>query len=322
MQNMRSTSGAIIASAIALSASAPAFSQYPAKSIRLIVPFAAGSANDIVARIVAAPMSDALGRQVVVDNRPGAAGNLGAEIAAKSPPDGYTLLLANISHAISMTLYDKLGYDLLKDFTPVSLLASGSFLLALHPSVPARSVKDLIAVARARPEQLNVGVSGAGIILAAELFKSMAGVRMTSVNYKSSPQTVTGLISGEVSLGFPATSVALPHVKAGRLRGLAVTSSQRAPIAPDIPSVSEAGLRGYEATPWYGLMVHVGTAAEIITRLHAEAAQALNRADVKEHFGVTDMAPMGSTPDRFGSYIRNEIAKWGKVIKTASLRPE
>jgi tripartite-type tricarboxylate transporter receptor subunit TctC len=275
-----------------------------------------------VARIVSSPLSEALGRQVVVDNRPGAAGNLGAEIAAKSPADGYTAMIGNISHAISMTLYDKPGYDLIKDFAPVSLLAAGSFMLAVHPSVPARSVKELIAFAKSRPGQLNVGVSGAGIILSAELFNSMASVKMMSVNYKGTPQTITALVAGEVSVGFPATSVALPHVKAGRVRGLAVTSAQRAPVAPDIATVAEAGLPGYEATPWYGLMVPSATPGEIVARLHADTAQAINRPDVKERFGATDMAPMSSTPERFGAYIRSEITKWGKVIKAANLRPE
>jgi tripartite-type tricarboxylate transporter receptor subunit TctC len=313
----------VVVLAASLATPAPAQAQqYPTKTIRFIVPFQAGSANDIVARIVATPMSEALGRQVVIDNRPGAAGNLGAEIAAKSPPDGYTLLLGNISHAISVTLYDKVGYDFLKELAPVSLLAAGSFMVAVHPSVPARSVKELIAVAKSRPLQLNVGVSGAGIILAAELFNSMAGVKMTSVNYKGTPQTVTGLVSGEVSVGFPSTSVALPHARSGRLRGLAVTSAQRAPIAPDVPTVAEGGLRGYEAMPWYGLMVPAGTPREIISRLHAESVQALARPEVKERFGVTDIAPVGTTPEQFGSYIRSEVAKWGKVVKAANVRPE
>ena len=308
--------------AIALAAAAPGYAQYPTKAIRLVVPFPAGSANDVVARIVASPLSETLGRQVVIDNRPGAAGNLGAEIAAKSPPDGYTIMMGNISHAISMTLYDKLGYDLIRDFAPVSMLAAGSFMLAIHPSLPARSVKELIAFAKGRPGQLNVGVSGAGIILAAELFNSVAGIKMTSVNYKGTPQTVTALVGGEVSVGFPATSGALPHVRAGRLRGLAVTSAQRAPIAPAIATVAEAGLPGYEATPWYGLMFPSGTPGEIVSRLHAESVQALNRPDVKERFAATDIAPLGTTPDAFGVYIRSEIAKWGKVIKAAGVRPD
>src|SRR5262245_50544584 len=270
-----------LAAAALLAAGTPAWSQYPVKPVRLIVPFPPGSANDVVARFVAPPLSDALGRQVVIDNRPGAAGNLGADVAAKSPPDGYTLMLANIAQAISMSLYDKLPYDFVKDFAPITQLAAGSFMLAAHPSVPVKSVKELIAFARTRPGQLNVAVSGAGIILAAELFNSMARVKMTQISYKGSPQGATALVSGEVSVGFPSTSVALPHVKAARLLGLAVTSSQRSPIAPAVPTVAEAGLPGYEATPWYGLAVPAATPKEIIARLHAESVQALKRPDVK-----------------------------------------
>ena len=312
----------LLAAIAALAAATPAWPQYPAKPVRLIVPFPPGSANDVVARFVAPPLSDALGRQVVIDNRPGAAGNLGTDVAAKSPPDGYTVLMANIAQAISMTLYDKLPYDLVRDFAPVSLLAAGSFMLAVHPSVPAKSVKELIALTRARPGELNVAVSGAGIVLAAELFSSMARAKMTKVSYKGSPQSVTALVSGEVSVGFPATSVALPHVKGGRLIGLAVTSTQRATIAPGLPTMAEAGLPGYEATPWYGLAVPAGTPREIVARLHAESVQALRRPEVRERFAATDIAPLGTTPEEFGAYIAAEIAKWGKLIKTAGLRPE
>jgi tripartite-type tricarboxylate transporter receptor subunit TctC len=311
-----------LAAAGALAAGTPAWPQYPAKPVRLIVPFPPGSANDVVARFVSPPLSDALGRQVVIDNRPGAAGNLGAELAARSAPDGYTLMMANLAQAISMTLYDKLPYDLVRDFAPVSLLAAGSFMLAVHPSVPVRSVKELIVLTRARPGELNVAVSGAGIVLAAELFNSMARVRMTKVSYKGSPQSVTALVSGEVSVGFPATSVALPHVKGGRLTGLAVTSAQRSPIVPGMATVAEAGLPGYEATPWYGLAAPAGTPREIVTRLHAESVQALKRPEVMERFAATDIAPLGTTPEKFGAYIAAEIAKWGKLIKTAGLRPE
>ena len=303
-------------------AAAPAWPQYPVKPVRLIVPFPAGSANDVVARFVAPPLSDALGRQVVIDNRPGAAGNLGADVAAKSLPDGYTLMMAGIAHAISMTLYDKLPYDIVKDFAPVSLLAAGSFMLAVHPSLRVKSVKELIAFARARPGELNVAVSGAGIVLAAELFGSMARVKMTQVSYKGSPQGATALVSGEVSVGFPSTSVAMPHVKAARLIGLAVTSTQRSPVAPGIPTMAEGGLPGYEATPWYGLAVPAGTPKDIVSRLHAESAQALKRPDVKERFAGTDIAPLGTTPEEFGAYISAEVAKWGKLIRTAGLRPE
>jgi tripartite-type tricarboxylate transporter receptor subunit TctC len=301
---------------------APAHAQYPNKTIRLIVPFGAGSANDTVGRFVVPALSAALGRPVVIDNRPGAAGNLGAEIAAKSPPDGYTIMMGNISHAISVTLYDRPGYDLVKDFAPVSLLAAGSFLLTLHPSVPAKSVKELIAFAKARPGQLNVATSGSGIFLASGLFQSITGVSMTNVTYKSTPHSVTALVSGEVSVGFPATSAAMSQVRSAKLRGIAVTSERRSPMAPEIPTLAESGVPGYEASPWYGLLVPAGTPAAIVSRLHSESVKALRQPDVKERFGATDMEPIGSAPEQFGAYVRDEIAKWGKVVKATGLRPE
>jgi tripartite-type tricarboxylate transporter receptor subunit TctC len=299
-----------------------AHAQYPARPIRFIVPFAAGSANDIVARFVGTPLSDALGRPVTIDNRPGAGGNIGAEVAAKSPADGYTWLMGNISHAINMTLYDKPGYDLVKDFAPVSMLASGSFMLVAHPSLPVTSVKELVAFAKARPGEINVATSGGGIYLSSALFQDMSGIKMTNVTYRSTPFSLTALVSGEVSVGFPATSAAIPHVKSGKLRGLAVTSAQRSPLAADIPTLSETGLKGFEASSWYGLLVPAKTPADIISRLHAESVKVLGQPEVKERFGTTDLVPAGSTPGQFGAYMRSEIAKWGKLVKASNLRPE
>jgi tripartite-type tricarboxylate transporter receptor subunit TctC len=312
----------LIVFAAALAGNAPAHAQYPTRTIRFIVPFAAGSANDTVARIIGPALADGLGRPVVIDNRPGASGIIGAETAAKSPPDGYTLMMGNISHAINVTLYDKLAYDFARDFAPVSLLAAGSFMVVVHPSVPARSLKELIALAKARPGQLNVASSGAGIFLAGKLFESMAGIRLTFVTYKSSPQVMISLVGGEVSVAFPGTTTAVPHVRSAKLRGLAVSGAQRSPMAPDVPTAAEAGLPGYEASPWYGLMVPARTPPEIVSRLHAESVKALNRPDVKDRFGATDMVPVGSTPEQFGNYLNSEIAKWGKLVKASNLRPE
>jgi tripartite-type tricarboxylate transporter receptor subunit TctC len=316
------TGGGLIVLAVALVQSAPAHSQYPARPIRFIVPYAAGSAVDIVGRIIGTPLSEALGRPVVIDNRPGAAGNIGAELVAHSPPDGYTVMMTNLSHAISVTLYSKLGYDLVKDLAPVSWLASGSYLMTVNPSVPAKSVKELIALARARPGQLNVATTGAGIFLASQLFQGMTGVKMTNVTYRSTPFALTALVSGEVSVGYPSSSAAFPHVTSAKLRGLAVTSARRSPIMPDVPTIAEAGVPGYEASAWYGLMVPARTPPEIISRLHAESVKALNRPDVKERFGATDFEPIGSTPEQFGAHIRSEIEKWGKIVKASGLRPD
>jgi len=311
-----------IALVVAVAAIAPAYAQYPTRAVRLIVPFPAGSGNDTVARFVQPQLAAALGQQVVIDNRAGAAGNLGAEVAAKSPPDGYTVMMGNIAHSISMTLYSRIGYDIVRDFAPVTLLASGSFTLALHPSVPVKSARELIAFAKKRPGQINVATSGAAIQLAAKMLESMAGITMTEINYKGTPQSITALISGEASVGFPSTSAVLPQVNAGKLRAIAVTTPQRSSRAPDIPTLAESGLPGYDVTAWYGLMVPAGTPKEAITRLHAAAASALGQHEVKERFSTTDLEPTGSTPEQFGAYVRNEVAKWGKVIKASGMKAE
>ena len=290
----------LIVLAVALAGIAPAQAQYPTRAVRLIVPFAAGSANDTVARFVQPQLSAALGQQVVIDNRPGAAGNLGAELAAKAPADGYTVMLGSIAHAISVTLYSRPGYDLVKDFAPVTLLASGSFALAAHPSLPAKSVKELIALAKKHPGQINVATAGAGLRLAAKMFDSMAGIKTTEINYKSTPQAVTAVISGEASLGFPATSAVVPHARAGKLRALAVTSAQRSSMAPDVPTVAESGVPGYEVTGWYGLMVPARTPKEITARLHAAGVSAIGDAEVKKRFAVTVSSPLAPRPNSSG----------------------
>ena len=311
-----------IALALSLAGMAPAHAQYPTRTVRLIVPFPAGSGNDTVARFVQPQFAAALGQQVVIDNRAGAAGNLGAEVAAKSPADGYTLMMGNIAHSISMTLYGKLGYDLVRDFAPVTLLASGSFVLATHPSLPVKSAHELIAFAKKRPGELNVATSGAAIRLAAKLFDSETGTRMTEITYKGTPQAITALLSGEVSVGYPSTSAALPQVRAGKLRAIAVTSAQRSSIAPAIPTLAESGVPGYDVTSWYGLMVPAGTPRDIVSRLNGAATKALANSEVKERFSTTDLEPAGSTPEQFGEKVRSEVAKWGKVIRESGMKPE
>ena len=319
---MRCVTFAGCAMAVMLPVSLPAHAQYPVKPLRWVIPFGAGSANDIVGRIIAPPLSEALGRPVVMENRPGAAGNIGAEVVAKSAPDGYTLMMGNIAHSISMTLYDKPGYDLVRDFAPVTMLSIGSFLLAVHPSVPARTPRQLVALAKARPGDINVGVSGAGIMVVSALFQSMTGARMAPVTYRSTPQTIVALLSGEVSVGFPSTSAAMAHVRSAKLRGLGVTTPRRSPLAPEIPTIAEAGVPGYEASSWYGLMVPAGTPKEIVARLNAETVQVLRRPDVKERFAATDLEPVGAGPEQFGAHIRSEIDKWAKVVKATGTKVE
>jgi tripartite-type tricarboxylate transporter receptor subunit TctC len=301
---------------------APAQAQYPTKTIRWIVPFAAGSGTDTVARVVQPQLSAVLGEQVVIENRPGAAGNLGAQVAANAPADGYTLFMGISAHSISMTLYRKPGFDLVRDFLPVAQLAAGSFTLATHPSLPAKSVKELVAFAKRRPGEINVATAGATIRLAAKMFDHMAGTRMTEVAYKGTPQAITAVVSGEAPVSFPATSAAILHARAGKLRALAVTTPRRSPMAPEIPTVAEAGLPGYDVTTWYGLMFPAGTSKEIVARLHGAAVSTMANASVKERFATTDLEPKISTPEEFGAYVRSEIAKWAKVIKASGIRIE
>ena len=313
------TGGVLFALAATLAGFAPAQAQYPAKPVRLIVPFAAGSGTDLVARFVQPQLSAALGQQAVIDKRPGAAGNSGAEISSKAPADGYTVMMGNSAHAVSMTLYTRLGFDLVRDFAPVAHLASGSFALAAHPSLPAKSVKELVAFAKKRPGEINVATTGATVRLAAKLFDSIAGIRMTEIAYRSTPQGVIGVINGEASVGFPGTSAVIPHARAGKLRALAVTSARRSSIAPDIPTVAESGIPGYEVGTWYGLMIPVSTSKEIIAQLHSAGMSALGHPEVKKPFATTDLEPTGSTPEQFGAFVRGEIAKWGKVIKESGM---
>ncbi len=298
--------------------------QYPGKPVRLIVPFPPGGGTDTLARIYGQKLAEIFGQQVVIDNRPGAGTNIGAEIAAKAPPDGYTLLMGNIAHAINVTLYNKLAYDFVKDFAPVTLLASTPNILVVHPSVPAKSVKELIALARARPGQLDYASSGGGSSshLAAELFNNMAGVKMTHVPYKGGGPAVIALVGGQVSVGFATTPSVITHVKAGKMRGLGVTTAQRSPSTPELPTISEAGVPGYEAGTWYGLLVPAGTPKEIVARLHAESVKLLKLPDVKDRLDATGFEAIGNTPDQFAAYIRSEIEKWAKVVKVSGARAD
>jgi tripartite-type tricarboxylate transporter receptor subunit TctC len=299
-----------------------AYAQYPTRTIRMIVPVGAGAATDIVARFIGPPLSTGLGRQVVIDNRPGVGGNIGGEIAANSPADGYTIMMGFVSQSINMSLYAKPGYDLARDFAPVTLVAWGGFLVATHPSLPVKSVKELIAFAKARPGQLNVGYSGSGVILAAHLFFHMTGIKTTNVTYRSTPQNLTAVLSGEVPVSFLPISPALPHIKSGKLRALAVSRAQRVAVAPELPTMVEAGLPGYEASSWYGLLVPVKTPAEIVARLNAESQKVLAQPDLKAQFANTDLEVGGSTPEQFGALIRKDIEKWGKIVRTVGLKPD
>jgi len=294
---------------------------YPAKPIRIVVGFAAGGPTDLAARLIAQKLTAKWGQQVVVDVRPGAGGNIAAEIVARSAPDGYTLLLPAFAHAVNPTLFRKLPFDTLKDFAPVALFASAANILATHPSVPATSLKELIALAKARPGQLTFGSAGNGTAshLAGELLNMMAGIRITHVPYKGSAPASTDLLGGQISMAFPGVAIALPYTRSGRLRSLAIASLKRSRIMPEVPTMSEAGLPGFEVISWYGLLAPAGTPADIVQRLNAEVTQSLHDADSMERLGSFGAEPVDSTPAQFDAFIRNEVVKWAKVIHAAGL---
>jgi tripartite-type tricarboxylate transporter receptor subunit TctC len=308
--------------AAGLAWAADASAQYPSRPVRLILAFPPGGGTDTLGRILAPRISQGLGQQVVVENRPGGGANIGAEVAAKSPPDGYTMFMATTAHSVSATLYKKLGYSLVRDFAGVVLLANTPNIVVVHPSVPVKSIKELIAFARARPGQLDFASSGSGSQphLAGELFNSMAGTRMHHIPYKGGGPAVVALVAGEAAVGFATAPSVVHFVKSGRLRGLAITSLQRSPLLPDLPTVDESGVRGYEAGPWYGFLVPTGTPRDAITRLNAESLKAMTYPEVKERMAATGLTPLGSTPEEFGALIRSEVEKWGKVVKATGMR--
>jgi len=297
---------------------------YPSKPIRFILPFPPGGGTDTLARIVGQRLGENLGQTMVLDNRPGAGANIGAEIGAHSAPDGYTLTMGNVAHAINMTLYAKPGYDLARDFAPITLLASTPNILVVHPSVAAKSVQELIALAKAKPGQLNYASSGSGSSahLAAELFKSMAGVNLTHVPYKGGGPAVTSLVGGETVVGFATAPSVLQQIKSNRLRGLAVTTLKRTAAAPELPTIAESGVPNYDANTWYGALAPAKTATPIVTRLHTEFIKIMQSADILERIAVLGYEASTTTPQEFAAYIKAEIAKWGKVVKATGIRAD
>jgi tripartite-type tricarboxylate transporter receptor subunit TctC len=298
---------------------------YPAKAIRMIVPFLPGGPNDILGRVIAQKLTEQLGQQMVVDNRGGAGGIIGAELAARAVPDGYTLLLGGTaSLSINPGLHRKLPYDPLKDFAPVSLVGTAPSILVTHPSLPVKTVRDVIALARAKPGQLNFASAGIGTPphLAGELFKSIAGVDMVHVPYKGGGPALVDLIAGQVNMYFSGISAALPLVKDGKLRGIAVTSARRTALMPDTPTIAESGLPGYEVGNWYAIVAPAATPKAIVMRLNHEIVTALAVQDVKRRFVELAADPVGSTPEELLKYNRSEIAKWARVIKSAGIKPE
>jgi tripartite-type tricarboxylate transporter receptor subunit TctC len=308
-----------------LAGGGPALGQtYPTKPIRLIVPYPPGGGTDTLARMLSAKLSETLGQQVVLENRPGAGANIGVEMAAKAPADGYTLLLATIANAISASLYRKLNYDLVRDFSPVTLLATTPHILVVHPSVPAKTVREFVALAKARPGQLAYSSSGSGTPshLAGELFNVMTGVSTTHVPYKGGGPSVIALLGGEVSVGFASMPSVLSHVKAGKLRAIALTTAQRSASLPDVPTIAQAGVPGYDAGSWYGLVVPVGVTADVIARLHRDTLRVLALAEVKERLDAAGFEILTSTPEEYARFTRVEIDKWAKVVKISGARAD
>jgi tripartite-type tricarboxylate transporter receptor subunit TctC len=321
--NVRHFTLALLAAALAVSVPGSVRGQqYPAKPVRVIVPFPPGGGTDIVARMVMQKVGERLGASFPIENRSGAGGMIGTEIVAKAAADGYTLGMVSGSHAINPGLYKKLAYDAVYDFSPITQLVSGPALLVVHPSVPARNVRELIAMAKARPGKLHYASAGNGTPphLAAELFKSMAGVDMVHVPYKGNAAAFSDLIAGEVSVSFPTIPSALPQVKSERLRALAVTSAKRTPLLPELPTVAESGVRGYEAASWYGLLAPAGTPTAITGRLHQEVVQIVHLPEMKDRFHEQGLEPVGNTPAEFTKFLHAEIAKWRKVIAAAGAK--
>ena len=296
---------------------------YPAKPVRFIVPFAPGGSTDLVARVLAQRLPEALGQAVVVDNRGGAGGVIGAELAARAPADGYTIVLGSPGPlTINPNLLAKMPYDTLRDFSPISLATISPFILVLHPSVPARSVRELIALARAKPGQLNYGSAGNGSVdhFSAEQFKSLTGINLVHIPYKGAGPAVTDLVGGHLDLMFENLPTVLPHVRSGKLRALAVGTKKRSALVPEYPTISEAGVPGYESSTAFGVLAPAKTPAAVIDRLNREIVKILNSPDVKERLSAQGLEAVGGTPQQYAAHLREELAKYGRIVKAAGIR--
>jgi len=310
--------------AIAAPAFAAAAESYPSRPIRFIVPFPPGGGNDIVGRIVALKLGEGLAQQVVIDNRGGAGGTIGTDLTAKAPPDGYTMLVNNISLAVNHTLFQKLPYHTLRDLAPVSLIGRQPNIVVVHVSVAAKSMRDLVELARAKPGQVNYGSGGTGTAshLATEMLKLMTKTDMVHVPYKGLGPALVDLVGGRLHVIVSTMASALPQMKAGRIRPLAVTPAQRSAFFPDVPTMDEAGVKGYEFSTWYGLLLPAGAPQAVVDRLNVETRKALASTLVKEQFAAQGLEPGASTPQAFSAYLRSEVTKWGEVVKTSGATPE
>lgn len=298
--------------------------QYPVKPIRLITGFSAGGPTDVTARLIGQKLTEKWGQPVVVEPRPGAGGNIAAELVAKSAPDGYTLLVPAFAHAVNPALYAKLPFDTVKDFAPVTLFASAANILAVHPSVPVRSVKEFIALAKRRPGELTYGSAGNGTAshLAGELLGSMAGIKITNIPYKGSAPASADLLGGHISAAFPGVGIAMAHIRSGRLRALGIASLKRSTMMPEVPTLSEAGIPGFEVISWYGLLAPAGTPPDIVQRLGSEVTRSLHEPDAIERLKALGAEAVTTSPAEFGAFLTREIEKWTKVVRSAGIRVE
>jgi len=319
----RALRGALLAGLVLASGAAMA-QTYPSKPIRWIIPFPPGGAMDVMARALAPKMAESLGQPVITENRPGAGGNIGSEVVAKAPPDGHTILIVSIGQAVNPSLYPKMPFDPIKDFAPVSLVAIVPNVLVVNPSVKASSIPELIALAKAQPGKLTYASAGNGtsIHLAGELFTSMAGVDLVHVPYKGSGPAVTDLLGGQVDLMFDSITSAKPHIQAGKLRALGVTSARRSQALPNVPTIAEAGLKGYDVSPWFAVFVPAKTPKPIVERLHGEITKALKLPDIQERFAAIGAEPVGSTPEQLAAHLKRETDRWSAIIRERNIKAD
>ena len=317
--------GVVLCGALALSASGDSGAQaYPSKPIRFIVGYTPGGAADILARAVGARLTEAWGQSVIVENRAGAGTNIATEIAAKSPPDGYTLFMPTVANAINVSLYPKLPYDPFKDFAYITDIAKVPGIVVVHPSVPAKNTRDLIALARAHPDKLRHGSTGIGSPhhLAGELFKTMAGIKMIHVPYKGASPALVDVVAGHIEVYFGAFVSVLPHVKSGRVRALGVTTLKRVPVMPEIATIDEQGLKGFETGSWFGVAVPAATPREVVNKLHDEVVRIIKLPEVTDRIASEGADFVGDTPEQFTAFFKSEVAKWGKAVKASGAKPE
>ncbi len=321
MKFIRSFGSVILAWSFALNAAAQTF---PAKIVRMIVPYAPGGSVDVLARMVAPKLAESMGQQVVVDNRPGASGNIGTELAVRAPADGYTILLVTIPLVVNPSLYAKLPFDVPRDLLPVSMIAAAPFVLVAHPSLPARSVRELIALAKQQPGKLNYpsGGNGTNSHIAAELFKNLTGARIVHVPYKGGGPALIAILSGEADVGILGFDVVISHVRTGRLRALGMTGARRTPALPELPTIAEAGVPGYEFSSWYGVLAPAGTPSGIVNALHEHLVKAMRAPELAERLTRDGTDIVATSPAQFTAHIKAELARWSKVVAAAGLRAD